>query len=428
MGESIKKRSITTKILFGLLLGLVAGIIFNIIDVAPINEYFVGGVLDVIGTVFINAIRMIVVPLVFASIVIGANSMSDVRKLGRIGGKTIVFYLVTTAIAITLAIILASIVKPGLGIDMGSVVAADVTVNEATSIKDLLIGLVPTNPVAAMVNGDMLQIIVFALLFGVSMALIGEKGKPVVAFFESFNEIMLKMIGIVMSFAPYGVFSLITITFTDLGVAGLLPLIKYIGVIFVALAIHCGVTYMGMLKIMGKLNPKPFIQKILPVMGVAFSTASSSATLPYTMKTAEEKCGVDNSVASFTLPLGATINMDGTSIMQGAATIFIAQVFGVELGMTAILTVIVTATLASIGTAGVPGAGLIMLSMVLVNVGLPVEGIAIIMGVDRIIDMARTAVNIVGDSVCSIVIAKSEGMLDEDVYNRPLEEFKTEEA
>ncbi|KXG73588.1 dicarboxylate/amino acid:cation symporter [Thermotalea metallivorans] len=413
-----KKMSLTTKIFIGLLVGLIVGLILNQMGPSYFRDkILVEGIFTLVGNVFLNAIRMMVVPLVFISIANGAASISDIRKLGRVGSKTLAFYLVTTAAAITIAILLSLVVNPGIGLDMSALMKTEPTIKEAKPLVQVITDMVPTNPVAAMANGEMLQIIVFALLVGIGLASLGEKVKPVVSIFDQLNDLMMKMIGMVMLIAPYGVFCLIAKTFTGLGFPAMLPLAKYMFCVLFALALHAGITYSGMLVGFTKLSPVTFFKKFAPAMGVAFSTASSNATLPVTLEVVEEKLGVNKSIASFTIPLGATINMDGTAIMQGAATIFISQLYGVDLGLSAILTVILTATLASIGTAGVPGVGLIMLSMVLQAVNLPIEGIALIIGIDRILDMSRTAINITGDAVCTLIVAKSEGEFDESVYN-----------
>ena len=413
-----KKMGLTTKILIGLLLGLITGIILNNAGASYFRDtVLVNGAFTLIGSIFINAIRMLVVPLVFVSIVNGAASVSDIKKLGRMGIKTLAFYLVTTAAAITLAIILSLIVKPGIGLDMSSLAKTEPTIAEAKSFIQILIGMVPTNPVASLANGDMLQIIVYALVVGVALATLGSKVKILTDFFEKLNDLMMKIVDFVMIIAPYGVFCLIARTFSGLGFAAMRPLAAYMFCVLFALLLHAVFTYGGLLTVFTKLSPVQFLKKFWPAMGVAFSTSSSNATLPVTLETTEKGLGVNKSIASFTIPLGATINMDGTAIMQGAATIFISQLYGIPLGLSAILTVILTATLASIGTAGVPGVGLVMLSMVLTAVGLPVEGIALIIGIDRILDMCRTVVNITGDAVCTVIVAKSEGELDTSVYN-----------
>lgn len=413
-----KPLGVTTKILIGLILGIITGIILYMLPTSGFkSDVIINGAFLLVGQVFLRAIMMMVVPLVFISLVNGSAGMGDVKKLGRIGIRTVLFYLVTTAVAISIALSLASIVDPGVGLDLSNIVTKEPTINEGVPLVEVLIDMIPKNPIAAMSDGSMLQIIVFAVFMGVGLSAMGEKAKPIVNTFELLNDLMMKMVGYVMLLAPYGVFALIARTFATEGFDVMVPLAKYMLTVIAALIIHAIVTYGGMLKGFTGLSPIKFFKNFVPAVSVAFSTASSGATLPVTMEIAEERLGVSKSIGSFTLPLGATINMDGTAIMQGVATIFIAQVYGVDLSFSAILTVILTATLASIGTAGVPGVGLIMLSMVLQSVGLPVEGIALIMGIDRILDMSRTAINITGDAVCSLIIAKAEGEFDQEVFD-----------
>jgi len=360
---------------------------------------------------------MLVVPLVFVSLFCGVNNLGDVSRLGRIGGKTIAFYLITTGLAITLALIVSIVMQPGMGLDMAELSKHTPTIASRQSLVKTLQNVIPNNPVAAMAEGNMLQIIFVALLTGISATLVGTRAKSVIELFESANNVIMKMVMLLMHLAPYGVFALIAKTFSTVGLAAMIPLLKYTLTVLFALLLHMGLVYMGALKLIGRLNPLRFFRNFLPAMSVAFSTASSSSTLPVTIETIEDRCGVSGSVASFTLPLGATINMDGTAIMQGVAVVFIAQVYGIPLPLSSFLTVILTATMASIGTAGVPGVGMITLSMVLESVNLPVEGIALIIGVDRILDMARTVTNITGDAVCTILVAKSEGEFDTRIYN-----------
>lgn len=413
-----KKMTLTSKIFAGLILGLICGLVlYPVKEVPVIKDYLIGFGFNLGGMIFINAIKMMVVPLVFVSLVVGTASMGDVKKLGRVGGKIMGMYLCTTALAITLAIGLATLINPGMGLDMSSLAKGEYTIKEAVPVVQVFANMVPTNPIASMANADMLQIIVFAILFGIAMTYLGKQVQVVKDFFEVLNEINLKVVAIIMEFAPIGVFCLMSKTFSSLGYKAMGPILAYMITIILALLIHYVLVYNGILVGIGRLNPITFLKKFWPVMSVAFSTSSSNATLPVTLKNVQEKLGASKEISSFTIPLGATVNMDGTAIMQGVATVFIAQVFGVELGMTEYLMVILTATLASIGTAGVPGVGLIMLSMVLTQVGLPVEGIALIIGVDRILDMSRTVLNITGDAICTLVVCKSEKELDEAIYN-----------
>lgn len=368
---------------------------------------------------------MLVVPLVFCSIVCGAASIGDTKTLGTVGVKTLAFYICTTALAVYVALIVANIINPGLGVDMSAIVVGDTRSLSSSgqssdvSVIDTLLAIIPANPIEALANGDMLAIIFFALFVGIIIAIMGRKVETVHSFFEQFNDIMMKMTSAIMIVAPIGVFCLLARTFANVGFEAFFPMLKYMGSVLLGLLVHCLVINMILLFVFARVNPITFLKKFVPVMMFAFSTATSSATIPLNIETLTKKIGVDRRISSFTIPLGATINMDGTSIMQGVAVVFTAQLFGVELGPMEYLTVIATATLASIGTAGVPSVGLITLSMVFNSVGLPLEGIALIMGIDRILDMARTAVNITGDAVCTTVVARQEKRLDLDIFNNP---------
>ncbi|WP_127017100.1 dicarboxylate/amino acid:cation symporter [Anoxybacter fermentans] len=410
-----KQMTLTTQIFIALLAGVVFGVIANLFLSQEVYQALEKWILTPVGNIFIRGIRMMVVPLVLISLACGAAGIGDLKKLGRIGGKTLIFYMSTTAIAITIGLILAYIINPGIGINLSSEAAFQS--KTPPFIMDVLTDIIPTNPFAAMTEGNMLQIILFAILTGIAIAYVGEKAQPILELANILNEVMIKMVSIVLVFAPYGVFALIAKVIASQGLEIILPLIKYMSTVLLALLLHTTITYSSALTLLARVNPLTFFKKFSPTMMVAFSTSSSNATLPVTIETVESKLGVSNEICSFTLPLGATINMDGTSIMQGVATIFIAQVFGIDLSFQALLMVILTATLASIGTAGVPGVGLITLSMVLQSVGLPVEGIALIIGVDRILDMTRTVVNITGDAVATIVIGNSEGAFDRVKFN-----------
>ncbi|MBU1109547.1 MAG: dicarboxylate/amino acid:cation symporter [Candidatus Riflebacteria bacterium] len=412
-----QKNSLTRRILTGLALGAGTGLAMSYLPSCNLRDLWLSGLFDLVGGLFINSIRMLVVPLVFVSLFCGINSLGDISRLGRIGGKTMAFYLLTTGLAITLALIVSVVVQPGQGLNMAELSKHEPTIASRQSMVKTLQNIIPNNPVAAMAEGNMLQIIFVALLTGISATLVGGRAKPVVDLFESANAVIMKMVMLLMHLAPYGVFALIAKTFATVGLDAMMPLLKYTLTVLFALLLHMTLIYMGALKLIGRLNPLKFFRNFLPAMSVGFSTASSNSTLPVTIETVEMRCGVSGSVASFCLPLGATINMDGTAIMQGVAVVFIAQVYGIPLPLSSFLTVILTATMASIGTAGVPGVGLITLSMVLESVNLPVEGIALIIGVDRILDMARTVTNITGDAVCTILVAKSEGEFDATVYN-----------
>lgn len=418
---------LTSIILIALGLGIFCGVIFHycIPQSGIRDDVFVNGIFYVIGQGFIRLMQMLVVPLVFCSIVCGAASIGDTKTLGTIGVKTLLFYLCTTAVAVSVALTIGNLINPGLGVDMSSILVSDTSSLDKvqsgnTSIADTLLAIIPKNPVQALANGDMLAVIFFALFVGIIISLMGRKVEMVHRFFEQFNDIMMKMTSIVMFAAPIGVFCLLARTFANVGFEAFLPMLKYMLGVLLALAVQCLVVYMLMLWLLARVNPITFLKKFFPVMAFAFSTATSNATIPLNMETLEKKMGVDRRISSFTIPLGATINMDGTSIMQGVAVVFTAQLFGVPMGPVEYATVIATATLASIGTAGVPSVGLITLSMVFNSVGLPLEGIALIMGIDRILDMTRTAVNITGDAVCTTVVAKQAGRVNLDVFNDPL--------
>ncbi len=415
-----KKMSLTGRVILGMVLGILTGFMIRSLfaDIAFINDYIVNGLFDVGGKIFIASLKMLVVPLVFVSLVCGTSSLKDLATLGRLGGKTLAFYLTTTALAITLALTMANIFQPGVGADLSA--ATTFASKEAPSLGSVIVGMFPTNPISAMANGNTLQIIVFAVLFGIAISAAGKPGERLAAVFADLNEVIMKLVALLMNIAPYGVFFLMAKLFTGLGLDAIFSLINYFLVLVAALLLHALVTYSVMLKAFTGLSPITFLKKMEDAVMFAFSTASSNATIPVTMETATKRLGVNNKIASFTVPLGATINMDGTAIMQGVATVFIAQAFNIDLTMNDYIMVILTATLASVGTAGVPGVGLIMLAMVLNQVGLPVEGIALIMGVDRLLDMVRTAVNITGDSVVTCIVAKSEGEMDVERFNDPL--------
>ncbi|CEH32976.1 Proton glutamate symport protein [Romboutsia lituseburensis] len=416
-----KKMTLTNKILLGLLLGFIVGLILKQIPSGYMKDTLIlGGIFKVLGTGFTSAIKMMVVPLVFISLICGSASMGDVKKLGRIGGKTMAFYLSTTALAIIISLILGNVLKPGIGLDMSHMVSGDVAIGESKSIVEIILNIIPSNPIQSLANGEMLQVIFFAMLIGIAINVVGEKAEPLKVLFESANEVCMKMVNIIMLFAPYGVFALVADTFATVGTDAVFALLKYVAVVLIGLLIHVCVVYGGAFKLFTKQNIKPFLKKFTQVAAVTFSTASSNASVPVSLEIMEE-LGVGKSTRSFTIPMGATINMDGTAIMQGVAALFIAQIYGIDLGMNDMMTIVLTATLASIGTAGVPGVGMIMLSMVLQSVGLPLEGIGLIMGVERIIDMFRTTVNVMGDNVCTLVVANSEKDLNLEAYNSVLD-------
>jgi Na+/H+-dicarboxylate symporter len=393
------------QILVGLVLGVVVGMLFKslALGLAPV------------GALFLNAIKMLIVPLVFVSLVAGITAMSDSAKLGRISVKTIAIYLITTAFAVSIGLAFGTLFSPGEGMNM--VASGSEEAKQAPSLVQILVGLVPTNPVTAFAEGNILQIIVFAIALGVSMNLVGEKAAPVVRLFDSLAEVFYKLTDLVMRFAPIGVFALIAGVVASHGIEVLLPLAGVIGVIYLASIAHMLLIYGGLIGGLARLSPLRFFRGIAPALAVAFSTSSSSGTLPVSIECARKNLGVSQGVAGFVLPVGATINMDGTAIYQGVLALFIAQAFGIDLNAGQYLMIILTATLASIGTAGVPGAGLIMLGLVLTSVGLPLEGVALIAGIDRILDMARTTVNVAGDLMTTTLVGSSEKELDREIYN-----------
>ena len=383
------------------------------------NDVVINGVLYVIGNGFLKLMKMLVVPLVFTSLICGAAAIGDTKTLGKVGVKTIALYICTTALAVSVAIGVANLIRPGIGLNMSQIQAADAvtTTTTQTSMTETLLDIIPDNPFGSLANGTMLQIIVFALIVGILIAKMGERAELLFNFASQCNDLMMEMTMLVMKAAPIGVFCLIAKTFSGLGLDAIIPLLKYVISVIAALAVQCFGVYMLMLFGFTRLNPFRFFKKFLPVFGFAFSTATSNATIPLSIETLEDKMGVSRRISSFTIPLGATINIDGTSIMQGVAVVFASQAYGVHLGLNGYLTVIATATLASIGTAGVPSVGLITLSMVFQSVGLPIEAIALIMGIDRILDMIRTAVNVTGDAVCTTIVAFQNKAVDVESFH-----------
>lgn len=421
MKTNRKKLGLTSKIFIALILGAIVGILLNyVIPAGTVRDNFIiNGVLYVVGQGFIRLMQMLVVPLVLCSLVCGSMSIGDTKRLGNVGVRTLLFYLVTTALAVSVALTVGNIINPGVGLNM-SAIEASASVSDTTAsanIADTLLDIIPANIFTSLSQGSMLQIIFFALVLGILLAKMGDRAETVNNFFSQFNDIMMEMTMLVMQFAPFGVFCLIARTFAGIGFDAFIPLLKYMAAVLIALAVQCFIVYMALLKVFTGLNPVTFIKKFFPVMAFAFSTATSNATIPLSIETLAEKLGVSKKISSFTIPLGATINMDGTSIMQGVAVVFAAQAFGIQLSMVDYITVIGTATLASIGTAGIPSVGLVTLTMVFNSVGLPVEAIALIMGIDRILDMTRTAVNITGDAVCTVIVASQNKAINREVFN-----------
>ncbi|MCF6807955.1 dicarboxylate/amino acid:cation symporter [Thiotrichales bacterium 19S9-12] len=412
-----QEKGLTKKILIGILLGLIVGLALHpFAQQSWIHNYLTTGIFDTVGTIFITLMKMLVVPLIFISIVCGASNLSDPKSLGRIGIKTLLLYLLTTAIAITFAITFASLFQIGKGANF-QIDISSVNISAPNTVKETILSLFTANPIQSLAQGNMLQIIVFSLVFGIAISLSGQAGVRIKSFFDDINDVIMSLVHIVLRFTPYGVFALIAKLAITTEPEKILHLIGYFLTVLFVLFFHLIITNSFLLAILGKLNPITFFKKMFPVQLFGFSTSSSNATLPVTLETVENHLGVKSRVSGFTIPLGATINMDGTSIMQGVATVFIAHVYNIDLSITAYLIIIATATLSSIGTAGIPSVGLITLTLVLTQVGLPVEGIALIIGIDRILDMVRTAVNITGDAAVTTLVAKSENEFDASVYN-----------
>lgn len=409
-------RKLSNRILMAMGLGLAFGILVNltVADQAWAQDFLINGVLSVVGEIFVRFLSMLVVPLVFVSLITGVSSLSDPAKLGRVGGKAVAFFMFTTMVAIILALTAAVLVQPGVGANPEQIVERQIAAQP--SFSQVLINMVPQNPIQALAQGEMLPIIVFAVLIGLSIALAGKAGERVGQFFEDFNVVVMRLVGFVMLLAPYGVFALIAMLGSTTGLSTFFGVLKYVLLVLFVLILHGLVTYSLLLRVVGGLSPRVFFSKMRAVLAFAFSTASSGATIPVTLNTAQHRMGADNKVASFVVPLGATINMDGTAIMQGIAAVFIAQYFMVDLSITQYLMIVIMVVIASVGAAGVPGVGLVLLAGVLSQVGLPPEGIALILGVDRILDMTRTAVNVTGDVAATTIIAKSEGELDLSVF------------
>ncbi|MED4205482.1 dicarboxylate/amino acid:cation symporter [Neobacillus mesonae] len=387
------KKNLVVQIIAAFILAIIVGVIFG----------EKASVVQPLGDLFLRLIKFIIVPLILSSLVVGVTSAGDINQLGRLGGKTISYYLITTFIAIIIGLLAGFIFQPGTGTGL-TLDGAKVDAKETEGVIATFLNIIPTNPIEAMTNGAVLQIIFFAIFLGIGITVVGEKAKPVQLFFKGFAEVMYKITSMIMVLVPLGVFGLLAPVVGSYGASVLLPLMKVIMAMVVACIVHVGITYTIAVKTLGKMSPIRFFKGIFPAASVAFSTCSSSGTLPITMKNVQENLGISNKTSSFVLPLGATINMDGTAIYQGIAVMFVAQYFGINLTFSQILMVVLVGTLASIGAAGVPGAGLIMLTMTLAAVNLPLEGIALVAGIDRILDMFRTSVNVIGDTSCCVVV------------------------
>ena len=402
-----KKLSLIAKIGVGFIIGLILGFIIG--PMAP-NSPFIADIviplLQLVGNIFLALLKMLIVPLVFSSLIMGASSIGDPKVLGRIGVKTVAFYLGTTVVAIAIGLVLGNIIQPGVGM---AIEGAKAAAKEPETVFNVILNVFPANPLKALVEGVMLQVIVFAPFLGVAATLIGEKGRAFLEFNSSLAEVMFKVTAIVMKTAPYGIFALIAVTAAKYGPAVLAPFAKVIFAVYLGCFLQVVIVYSGLITGIVHKSPLWFLRGVREAMLAAFVTRTSAGVLPISMNNVQNNLGVSEDVSAFVLPLGATINMDGTAIYEGICALFVAQAFGIDLSFGAQLGILMTATLASIGTAGVPGAGLIMLSMVLVSAGLPIEGMALVAGIDAVLDMARTCVNVTGDMCVSTVIAKTEG-------------------
>jgi len=393
------KLKVHTQILIAIVLAVVVGLVLGD-RTAHIK---------IVGDIFIRLLKAVIIPLILASMVAGIVSLGDVRKLGRIGLKTLVYYMATTTLAVAVGLVLVNLVKPGTGVDMGAGAMPETTGGEVPSVVSIIEDIVPANLFDAMAKDKVLSVIFFALLLGVAISSLGEQGKPLVVLFEAFNAVMMKITGWIMRLAPFGVFALMAHTIGTMGLAVIKPLALYMTTVTLGLALHACITLPLLLRIIGKYSPVKFIRDMFSAIATAFSTASSAATLPITMDCVQENTGVSNKISSFVLPLGATVNMDGTALYEAVAAMFIAQAYGVDLHLGQQLIIMLTATLASIGAAAIPGAGLVTMVIVLKAVNLPLEGLAMILAVDRLLDMLRTAVNVWGDACGAVVVARLEG-------------------
>lgn len=408
--------NLTKHILLALLSGIVIGSILHFFrDHTWVDAYLTNGLFSLIGDIFITLMKMLVVPVVFVSIVCGASNLSDFKTLGRLGGKVVLFYLFTTAVAITLALIFSILFNIGQGADF-STDNLSYNAGKPATLSETILSLFPANPFNALAEGNVLALIIFALILGLAITSAGEPGQRIKNWFDDMNHVVMTLVGLVLKFAPLGVFALIAKFMIITEFNEIFYLISYFFTVVLVLLFHVVVTNSILLTLIGRMNPLFLFQKMFSTMLFAFSTASSNATIPLTLQTTRDQLGVDNQVCGFTIPLGATINMDGTAIMQGCATVFIANLYNIDIGLAGYLMVTMTATLSSIGTAGVPGIGMITLTMVLDQVGLPVEGIALIIGVDRLLDMLRTSVNVTGDATVTTVIAKTEKLMNPSTY------------
>lgn len=419
----IREMSLTGRMFLALVLGVFVGLGLQSVPGGWVrDELIIGGIVYLLGDLFLNAIWMIVVPVVFTSLATGVATFTEPKKLGKLGGKTVAFYMCTTFLAISLSLGVGFLLNPAANINLADVEGYQPVIGAAPPLVSIIINMVPRNPFEAMTSMNTLQIIFVSIVFGLAIIAVGEKAKPIKDGIEALNEIVLTIMGVIMKFAPYGAFALIVRAFVQLGIEAVMALFAFAGVVLFALALHVIVVYCGALKFLARKSPsgerinlRIYFKKTAELLAFGFASSSSSATIPVTLR-AMDKMGVDRKLSAFSIPLGATINMDGTAIYQGISAIFLANLTGLTLGPPEILTILLTTMLASVGTAGVPGASLIMLSVVLTSIGVPMESIAILFGTDRVLDMIRTTVNIFGDTVCTTIVATQEGAFDWEVF------------
>ena len=403
--------SFTKKIIYAMVLGIFFGIILNLFNQdSYITSFIISNILTAASDLFISALKLIIIPLIFFSIVCSIISMSDDISLTRLGIKTLSLYIFTTIIAISLGLFFSSYIS------YQPILSSSIENTASTNSLESKVDIFPDNIFKSLIEGNIIHLLIFSILIGISASRIKENIHTFIQYFHNFNEVINELVKIIISFTPIAVFCILSKTFATQGLETLMPLMSYFLTVVFVLIIHFFITFSLLLNFFTKLSALKFFKNIKDVIIFSFSTSSSSASIPFTLKTAEEKCGIDKSIGTFTIPLGATINMDGTAIMQGCATFFLANLYGIDLGFYEILTIVATATLASIGTAGIPSAGIIMLTVIFTQIGIPLEGITLLLGVDRLLDMMRTSVNVSGDLCISCIVASSENKIDSDVY------------
>ena len=404
--------SFTKKIIVSMILGILIGVTFNLTSLLESSSgTYVINLLDLVSYLFLSSLKLIIVPLIFFSIVCGIVSLSDDVSISRLGIKTLLLYTITTVIAISLGLLFSSFInyEPIEMKNLGSVVNIENIETDGN--------IFPNNIFKSLSDGNIIHLLIFAVLIGISAARIKNKIKTFIQYFYDFNDVINELVKLIISFTPVAVFCILAKTFSTQGIETIMPLAGYFFTVVFVLLFHFVFTFSILIKLFTVLNPVKFFQNLKDVVIFTFSTSSSSASIPFTLKAAEEKYGIDKSISTFTVPLGATINMDGTAIMQGCATFFLASLYGIDLGINEIITIVITATIASIGTAGIPSAGIIMLTVIFTQIGIPLEGITLLLGVDRLLDMMRTSVNVSGDLCISCVIASSEKKINEKLFN-----------